>query len=130
MLSKYQSCAAVVGVLLPVVSRRVVAAVAMQRRVQVLQLRGRRVRHAVDRRVDGVAICGDVNGHRHRTVLSMENGDRGDAATPNAAHVRINLEAIGFSKKIPLSRNHDITKAAAGSCRSRLRLRGRAGHQH
>ncbi len=101
--------AAVVGVLLPVVSRRVVAAVAVQRCVQVLQLRRRRIRDAVDRRVDGAATRGDVNRHRHRTVLSMENGDSCDGCNTSAAHVRIDLEAIGF---VPLSRN--VTKL--GSC--------------
>ena len=48
--------AAIVGVGLPVVARRVVAAIAVKRAVQVVQLSGRRVCHAVDVGIDGTAV--------------------------------------------------------------------------
>src|SRR5262249_8390612 len=68
--------AAIVGVLLPVVTRCVVAAVAMEWCVQVLQLRGRGVRDPVDSLADGVAIGRGINGDGHRSLLGFENSNR------------------------------------------------------
>ncbi len=87
--------AAVVGIQLPVVARRVVPAVAVQRRVQVLQLGGRRVRHAVDSGADGVPIGGGVNRDRNRGVLCVENrgggGNRRERSEARNALLRIRL---------------------------------------
>ena len=61
--------AAIVRVELPVVPRGVVSAMTVQRRVQVVQLRRRRVRHAVDVGVDRTAIGGGIDGDGDRRVL-------------------------------------------------------------
>ena len=69
---------AIVRVQLPVVARRVVAAVPVDRHVQVGELRGRRIGHAVDVGVDGVLRGGSINGHRHGAVLCRDDGDGDD----------------------------------------------------
>ena len=63
--------AAIVGIQLPVVSRRVVAAVAIERAVEVVQLGRSRVRHAVDVGIDRAAIDVGVDGDRDRRILRV-----------------------------------------------------------
>ncbi len=61
--------AAVVRVQLPVVARRVVAAVAIQRHVEVGELRGGGVGDAVDVGIDGAPAGAGIDGDRHRRIL-------------------------------------------------------------
>ncbi len=61
--------AAVVGVQLPVVARGVVAAVAIERAVEVVQLGGARVRHAVDVGIDRTAVDVGVDRNGDRRIL-------------------------------------------------------------
>ena len=68
--------AAVVGVQLPVVARRVVAAVPVERRVQIVQVGRRRVRDAVDVRVDRMAIRRGVDADRDGCLRLQRDGRR------------------------------------------------------
>src|SRR5258705_3070268 len=63
--------AAVVGVQLPVVARGVVAAVSVQRRVQIRQLRRGGMRHAVHIGIDRMASRSGVDGDRDRPALRV-----------------------------------------------------------
>ena len=76
--------ATVVGVQLPVVARRVVATVPMQRRVQVLQLRGRRVCHAIYRGIDRTTVGADIHRHRNSRVLCVQNRNGGANSDDNS----------------------------------------------
>lgn len=59
---------AVVRVQLPVVARGGVAAPAIERRIQFVELARRGERDAVDERIDCVTVAGGVNGNGHRTT--------------------------------------------------------------
>ncbi len=61
--------ATVVRVDLPVVTCRIVPAVAIQRCVELVELRGRRVRDAVDVRVDAMPVGCGINGDRNARTL-------------------------------------------------------------
>ena len=63
---------AIVGVQLPVIARRVVAAVAVERAVQIVQLRGRGMGDAVNVRIDRAAVQIGIDVDRYGSVLRAE----------------------------------------------------------
>ena len=78
--------AAIVGVQLPVVARGVVAAVAVERRVQVVQIGRRRVRDAVDVRVDRMAIRRGVDADRDGCLRLQRDGGRQQCQARRGEH--------------------------------------------